>query len=97
MIFLEEIMIILEEERSLDELKELLQTLRLDENLVELSDENSYFLYRVADTVFDWLLKKYRYKIMRVILDRHDVEVANGYDPRQYYPDDESRKADPPF
>lgn len=90
-------MIILEKERSLDELKELLQTLKLDENLVELSDENAYFLYRVADTVFNWLLKKYRYKIMRVMLDRYDIEVANGYDPRQYYSDDEFNETDPPF
>ena len=62
-------------QRSIDRLKQELEMLKLNENLSGISDEGAYLLYRIIDTIFDWLLKEYELKITRVMLHKYDLEV----------------------
>lgn len=88
-------------ERSIDELKRQLQQLQVDENLVDLSDESAYFLYRLIDIVFDWFIKKHDLKITRVMLHKFGLDVEKNYQTQQCYSynDDEPSVCieDPPF
>lgn len=69
---------------KLDDFKSNPQALKPDENATGILDENIDFLYRIIETIFERLLKKYESKMRRFLLDKYDAEMKERSDPRQF-------------